>query len=139
MEHTSRTRKAKRGIHTRIGAFTLGELIVVITILAVLATIGFLALSGYSQDAKNSVVATNVRSLYSAITAESALTGNSPRYYVIHDSGASLSGGIVFIDGNSNSLTGGDWNAPNTNYSAGNPDYVKLKINKDKFKISALF
>ncbi|MFZ3233566.1 MAG: prepilin-type N-terminal cleavage/methylation domain-containing protein [Patescibacteria group bacterium] len=66
--------------------FTLAELIVVITILAILATIGFLALSGYSQDAKNSVVATNVRSLYTAITAESAVTGNTPRYYVVHDS-----------------------------------------------------
>lgn len=26
---------------------------------------------------------------------------------------------------------------PNTNYSAGNPDYVKLKLNKDKFRISS--
>lgn len=69
-----------------IPGFTLAELIVVITILAVLATVGFLALSGYSQDAKNSVVATNVRSLYTAITAESAVTGNTPRYYVVHDS-----------------------------------------------------
>ena len=43
------------------------------------------------------------------------------------------------MDGNSNTLTGGDWNAPNTNYSAGNPDYAKLRLNKDKFKISRLF
>lgn len=71
--------------------FTLAELIVVITILAILATIGFLALSGYSQDAKDSAVRANVRSVYTAIMTESALTGNSPRYYVIHDSGASIS------------------------------------------------
>ncbi len=71
--------------------FTLVELIVVITILAILATIGFLALSGYSQDAKDSAIKTNVRSVYTAITAESAVTGNSPRYYVVHDTGASLS------------------------------------------------
>lgn len=75
----------------RFPGFTLAELIVVITILAILATVGFIALSGYSQDAKNSAVATNVRSLYTAITAESAVTGNSPRYYVIHDDEASLS------------------------------------------------
>ncbi len=85
------TLRKKRSILRKIGAFTLGELIVVITILAILATIGFLALSGYTQDAKNSVVATNVRSLYTAITSESAVSGNSPRYYVIHDTGASLS------------------------------------------------
>lgn len=117
--------------------FTLVELIVVITILAVLATIGFLALSGYSQDAKDSVVKANVRSVQTAISAESALTGNSPRYYVVHDSGAALSGAFVYVDGTQTSLTGGDWNQTGTNYSAGNPDYAKLKMNPEKFKVSA--
>ena len=69
----------------RFSAFTLVELIVVVTILAILAAIGFLALSGYSQDAKDSAIKANVRSLYTAIATESALTGNSPRYYVVHD------------------------------------------------------
>ena len=72
-------------------AFTLVELIVVITILAVLATIGFLALSGYSQDAKDSATKANVRSVQMAISSESALTNNSPRFYVVHDTGAALS------------------------------------------------
>lgn len=120
----------------RIGAFTLDELLVVISILAILATVGFLAFSGYSSDAKETTVKTNVRSVYSAITSESTVTGNSPRYYVIHDSGASLSGGIVVIDGNPTTLSGGDWNQTGTNYSAGNPDYAKLKINGEKFRIS---
>lgn len=75
----------KRPIPETLSGFTLVELIVVISILAVLATIGFLSLSGYSQDAKKSAVASNVRTVYSAITSESALTGNSPRYYVVHD------------------------------------------------------
>ncbi|MFZ3233117.1 MAG: hypothetical protein WA194_06460 [Patescibacteria group bacterium] len=35
-------------------------------------------------------------------------------------------------------LTGGDWNQPNTNYSAGNPDWPKLKINPEKFKLSSV-
>lgn len=70
--------------------FTLAELIVVITVLAILATVGFLALSGYTQDAKNSAGKTNVRSVSTAISAESALTGNSPRFYVVHDSAAAL-------------------------------------------------
>lgn len=42
------------------------------------------------------------------------------------------------FDGVSTTLTGGNWNAPNTNYSAGNPDFAKLKINPDKFKTSFL-
>lgn len=72
-------------------AFTLVELIVVIAILAVLALIGFLALSGYSQDAKDAAAKANVRSVQTAISSESAITNNSPRYYVVHDAGAALS------------------------------------------------
>lgn len=71
--------------------FTLAELVVVITVLAVLSTIGFLAMSGYSQDAKDSAVKTNVRSVYSAIMAESASNGKTPRYYVVHDPAYALS------------------------------------------------
>ena len=126
----------KRKVGTFHG-FTLVELIVVITILAVLATIGFLALSGYSQDAKDSAIRANVRSVQTAIASESAVTNRSPRYYVVHDSGAALSGALVYVDGNPTSLTGGDWNAAGTNYSAGNPDYAKLKLNPEKFKVSA--
>ncbi len=88
MSHFARFRRLK---NRKIPAFTLVELIVVITILAILATIGFLALSGYSQDAKDSAIKTNVRSVFAAISSESALTGNSPRYYVVHDTGAALS------------------------------------------------
>lgn len=94
-----------------LAGFTLAELIVVITVLAILATVGFLALSGYSQDAKDSAVAANVRSLQTAISSESAITSNSPRYYVIHNTGASLSGAFVYLDGTQTTLTGGDWNA----------------------------
>ncbi|MFB0965075.1 MAG: type II secretion system protein [Patescibacteria group bacterium] len=118
--------------------FTLVELIVVITILAILATIGFLALSGYSQDAKDSAIKANVRSVQTAISSEAALTNNSPRYYVVHDTGAALSGAFVYVDGNQTALMGGDWNVSGTNYSAGNPDYAKLKMNPEKFKVSAL-
>lgn len=77
----------KKGIPVRfpIFGFTLAELIVVITILAILATVGFLALSGYSQDAKDASVKTNVRSVQTAMVSESAISGNSPRYYVVHD------------------------------------------------------
>lgn len=107
-----------------------------ITILAILATVGFLSLSGYSDDAKASALKANVRTIASAISSESALTGYSPRYYVIHDSTAALTGAFTYVDNTPIALSGGDWNASGTNYSAGNPDYAKLKLNPDKFKIS---
>lgn len=50
-------------INTKKQAFTLVELIVVITILAILGTIAFISLQGYSQDAKNSKVTSDVSSL----------------------------------------------------------------------------
>lgn len=131
-------RTLRRAASNRGSAFTLAELIVVISILAVLATIGFLAFSGYSDDAKSTAVKANVQSVYLAISSESAMSTNSPRYYVVHDSSAALSGAIVVIDGNPSFLTGGDWNEPDTNYSAGNPDYAKLKLNPDKFRVSSL-
>ena len=110
---------------------------VVVTVLAILAAIGFLALSGYSQDAKESSIKANVRSVQTAISSEAALAGQSPRYFILHDTGAALSGAFAYVDGNPVALTGGDWNAPGTNYSAGNPDYAKLKLNPDKFRSSA--
>lgn len=48
-------------------AFTLVELIVVITILAILGTIAFISLQGYSQDAKNSKVTSDLRTIVSAV------------------------------------------------------------------------
>lgn len=56
-------------------AFTLVELIVVITILAILGTIAFISLQGYSGEAKNSKVTSDLRNIASAI--ETASTRNS--------------------------------------------------------------
>lgn len=38
------------------------------------------------------------------------------------------------LDGTSSVLTGGKWDEPGTNYSAGNPDYAKLRLNPEKFR-----
>lgn len=54
----------------------------------------------------------------------------------MHDSGAALSGAFVFVDGVQTALSGGNWGTAGTNYTAGNPDYVKLKLNPEKFKVS---
>lgn len=131
-------RKKRKRIFGSFVGFTLVELIVVISILAILATVGFLSLSGYSSDAKSAVSKANVRSVYTAISTESAITGNSPRYYVVHDASVALAGAVVYVDAsNPVILTGGAWNAPGTNYSAGLPDYPKLKLNPDKFKLAS--
>ena len=123
----------------KITGFTLVELIVVITILAILATIGFLALSGYSQDAKDSSIKANVRSVQTAIVSEAALTNNSPRYYVAHDADYALSGAFAYVNGNSVALTGGDvGQSPlDSNYTAGKPNWVRLRLNPEKFRLSA--
>ena len=47
--------------------FTLVELIVVITILAILGTIAFISLQGYSRDARNSKVISDIRTLVTAV------------------------------------------------------------------------
>jgi prepilin-type N-terminal cleavage/methylation domain-containing protein len=44
-------------------AFTLVELIVVITILAVLATVGFISMTGYSQNSRDSVRLSDIKSI----------------------------------------------------------------------------
>ena len=127
------TRKNRR---FRISGFTLVELIVVITILAILATVGFLSLSGYSDDARSATVKANVRTVYSAILTESTTTGNSPRYYVSHDATAALSGAFVFVDGKQVALTGGDLGVGDSNYTAGNPRWDRLRMNGEKFKLA---
>ncbi|MDR0772641.1 MAG: type II secretion system GspH family protein [Candidatus Peribacteria bacterium] len=53
-------------------AFTLVELIVVITILAILGTIAFISLQGYSADARNSKRQNDVNSIAQKISIELA-------------------------------------------------------------------
>lgn len=127
--------KSKR---KKFSAFTLAELVVVVTVLTILASVGFVALSGYLSDARESASKANVRSVYTAISAESAVASVSPRYFVVHDPAYALTGSAYVVFGtNSAMLVPGDWSAPGTNYSAGNPDWVKLKMNPEKFKISS--
>lgn len=57
--------------------FTLVELIVVITILAILATVGFVSMAGYSQDARNATKEHDVAAIGRVISNESAI-GRSP-------------------------------------------------------------
>jgi prepilin-type N-terminal cleavage/methylation domain-containing protein len=113
-------------------AFTLVELIVVVAILAILATVGFLALSGYSSNAQDAANRANVKLVWQAISSESVKNGDSPRKYIVYQTGASLSGatfsGIV--------LTGGTYGTPGTNYTAGTPDWNALRLDSSKFQVA---
>jgi len=51
-------------------AFTLVELIVVITILAILGTIAFISLQGYSADARNSKRTQDINSIAGAVNVK---------------------------------------------------------------------
>jgi prepilin-type N-terminal cleavage/methylation domain-containing protein len=57
---------------TNTSAFTLVELIVVITILAILGTIAFISLQGYSADARNSKRTSDINNIQSAISIKMA-------------------------------------------------------------------
>ena len=111
-------------------AFTLVELIVVITILAVLATVAFISLTGYSQDAKNSKVASDIRSLVSAIEAGSAkgdftikqLVNTQLTSHEVTDATETVSGSIVL--------------STISDYEVGTVDFPTIKQNGDDFKDS---
>jgi prepilin-type N-terminal cleavage/methylation domain-containing protein len=57
--------------------FTLVELIVVITILAILGTIAFISLQGYSTDAKNSKVTSDLKTISTALEAKRTQTSET--------------------------------------------------------------
>ena len=57
--------------------FTLVELIVVITILAILGTIAFISLQGYSQDARDAKVTSDVTSISRQIETRLTESGNT--------------------------------------------------------------
>lgn len=79
----------------------------------------------------------NVRTVYSAILTESTTSGNSPRYYVDHATGAALSGATAYLEGSQVVLTGGQLGTGDSNYSAGNPRWDRLRMNGDKFKLAS--
>jgi len=105
--------------------FTLVELIVVITILAILGTIAFISLQGYSQDAKNSKVATDLSSLASKINI------------VTSSKDAVVLNSLVGTDTSGDNGVSGTWAGiliTATNYKVGTMDFGKLKENATNFK-----
>lgn len=76
--------------------------------------------------------------MYSLISAESAANTVSPRYYIVHDPSTTLSGTVTLVfKSSSTTLVAGSWDDVGTNYSAGTPDFAKLKLDPEKFRISS--
>ncbi|MBT4633482.1 type II secretion system protein, partial [bacterium] len=103
-------------------AFTLVELIVVITILAILGTIAFISLQGYSADARNSKRTSDLGNIQSAISLKqvegvpllSFVTNNAENDLVSPDIAGLLDAG--------------------TAYDAGTPSYTVLNVVEKDFK-----
>lgn len=112
-------------------AFTLVELIVVITILAILGTIAFISLQGYSGEAKNSKVTSDLRNIASAI--ETASTRNSIVLFDIVSWDLTATNAASWTFGNVNSNTGATLTA-GTNYDVGNVNFSAIGQNGDDFK-----
>lgn len=100
----------------RLLGFTLVELIVVITILAILGTVGFLSLKDYGSSAKNTVISSNLRTISTALTNAVGSEGASYRKYISHDPSYALSSASITI-GSGQVLTGGAYGTAGTNYS----------------------
>lgn len=119
-------------------AFTLVELIVVITILAVLWTIAFISMQWYAQRAKNSKIVQDIKTLSSAVeiwitswkiwNLSSLVLGDlSDQNWVTSNSS------ITLFDDNNNSYTWIlDW--VSIQYSIWNIDFQSLRQNGDDFK-----
>lgn len=103
-------------------AFTLVELIVVITILAILGTIAFISLQGYSSDARNTKRTNDLSSIQSAISVKQT-------------EGASLLAFITGVDGSKieNGSIGGT-GVTTSDYNAGTVNFTALGIKQADFQ-----
>ncbi|NDK09904.1 type II secretion system protein [Candidatus Gracilibacteria bacterium] len=114
--------------------FTLVELIVVITILAILGTIAFISLQGYSQDAKNSKVTSDLRTLTSAV--ETGISdGTVTLGNVVNQttgSGNTLASTAVYYSGATTVKTISGALASG-NYKVGAVNFAALQQNGDNF------
>lgn len=114
--------------HAKTG-FTLVELIVVITILAILGTIAFISLNGYNNDAKNGKVVSDLRNLAWAVEV-SKTTDNTTLLSLITNTGSTNTVAGSSIVNNSWSTLASSWSV----YLVGNINFGALKQNGDSFK-----
>jgi prepilin-type N-terminal cleavage/methylation domain-containing protein len=102
-------------------AFTLVELIVVITILAILGTIAFISLQGYSADARNSKRTSDLGNIQSAISLKQV--EGVPLMSFVSGTGSDVSGIALAGSGGTDAT-----------YAAGTPAYTVLNVAAKDFK-----
>ncbi len=103
--------------------FTLVELIVVITILAILGTIAFISLGSYTADARNAKRLDGISKLATAID-NGTISGVSLLAYVTADT--SNNADAVSVGGTGATLI--------TNYQAGDVNGSALKVKEEQFQ-----
>lgn len=104
-------------------AFTLVELIVVITILAILGTIAFISLQGYSADARNSKRTEDLNNLAGSVNIKT--TKGSPLLSFVADNTAEPA---------TLPQIGGETATSNVDYKAGTPNHTALGVKAEDFK-----
>ncbi|NDK08128.1 prepilin-type N-terminal cleavage/methylation domain-containing protein, partial [Candidatus Gracilibacteria bacterium] len=98
--------------------FTLVELIVVITILAILGSIAFISLQGYSSDARNSKRTSDLGSLQSALSTQLA-QGQAILSFVTSVSANRIDNTLATTAiGGTGIIYGTDYDAGTINYAA---------------------
>jgi prepilin-type N-terminal cleavage/methylation domain-containing protein len=75
---TTNTKILQKHATKGLGGFTLVELIVVITILAILGTIGFVSIQGYSSSARDSMRIGNLNNLQKGLNVFQIKSGIYP-------------------------------------------------------------
>ena len=95
-------------------AFTLVELIVVITILAILGTIAFISLGSYTGDARNAKRTDGISKIATSI--ENALIDGKNAISFAANSDSALSS--ISVAGDAAPVLGTDYNAGDANYTA---------------------
>ena len=103
-------------------AFTLVELIVVITILAILGTIAFISLQGYSADARNSKRVNDLGNLADSVNIKST-QGTSLLSFITDDATVD----VTWVQVAGTGVTA-------TEYNAGKPNYIALGVKSEDFK-----
>ncbi len=109
-------------------AFTLVELIVVITILAILGTIAFVSLQWYSSDARNTKRTSDLNSLMGKISAENAAWTPLLSFVTANTNNKLPTANISLA------WTGLTATQYSDKYEAGTPNYTSLWVKEEDFK-----
>ncbi|EKE26048.1 MAG: hypothetical protein ACD_4C00459G0012 [uncultured bacterium (gcode 4)] len=126
----------KKQVTSSTKGFTLVELIVVITILAILGTIAFLSFNGYSTSARDSKRTSDLNSISTKITVWQA-NGTNIINYVTPNSGPSNSlSGTTITSASTSWLAGNTWSIyiDSSDYAGWDVNYTALWIKQTDFQ-----